>query len=108
MAAVVVVKMLYVAAVFYAYSISQALPVAVFLFSIKARWVELVVMVTAGRGMTYVHSFVYVCEWIQLSCPHSLQLCCGVCVDAEAIYIREETHRSCSEYSLVWSAFYPL
>ena len=44
-AGVVLVKLLYMAAVFYAYSVSQALPVAVFLFTIKARWVGLVVMV---------------------------------------------------------------
>ena len=35
---VVVVKIIYMAAVFTAYSVSKSLPAAVFLFALKARW----------------------------------------------------------------------
>lgn len=44
MIGVVVIKILYMAAIFYAYSVSQTLPAVLFLFSIKARWAGLVVM----------------------------------------------------------------
>ena len=43
------VKIVYMAAVFYAYSVSKTLPAAVFLFVLKARWAWLMV----GWGLAF-------------------------------------------------------
>ena len=90
-AGVVLVKLLYMAAVFYAYSVSQALPVAVFLFTIKARWVGLVVMV-----MEKLPSDLDKEVLIQNPSPLPLhpQLCSGVCAATETLHVWEEAHQN--------------
>ena len=50
MGMLMLMKSLNVAAVFCAYPISQSLPLAVFLFSIKSRWVSVILLHSEGVG----------------------------------------------------------
>lgn len=78
---VVIVKIVYVGAVFYAYSVSKSLPTAVFLLAVKARWAGLVVSLATSSHIVL-----------------SLQFCCWVRAVAETFYIREEIDKNCGEY----------